>query len=374
MPKFNILELYAGTGRSLEPLLNWKRAGKTLLVDSNPYAKTVYVHNFPRSNYLTSDLTTASPKELETSLGGKVDILLGCPPCQGYSDCGTRTWNDSRNKHMDRFLFYIERFRPRAVGIENVPLAYRSVRFRRLIQWFDEHQFLWSASIVNAALHGSCQTRQRLILVALSREVGIQPSFPSASHGGTRKYFSYREQKMARIDSDPRSMLGVAPGSMRVLRSGSGIANADSLKLGAKSIPTVGEQLEGLPKIGSASAKESNHFEWSHTQRISRRMDNVTEGGRWHGGDDHYSQTYGRLHRRGLARTITNYFPNAGSGRFWHPTENRAISLREAARIQGFPDSFRFLENHGENCCLVGNALDAAFARLTADMLKKYLE
>lgn len=374
MRKLNILELYAGTGRSVQPFLDWSRKGKVLLVDSNPYVRSVYAHNFPRSNYLTSDLTTTSPRELENSLGGKVDILLGCPPCQGYSDCGTRTWNDSRNKHIDRFLFYVERLKPRAVGIENVPLAFRSIRFRRLIESLEAQGFLWTASIINAALYGSCQTRQRLILVALNREIGIQPAFPPATHGGTRKYFSYRKQKLMRIDRDPRSMLGVAPGSMRVLRSDLGMASAGLLTPGDEPIPTVSEKLADLPEIGSSKARTVNHFIWAHTRKTMRRMMNVVEGGRWNGGADHFSQTYGRLHRHGLARTITTYFPNAGSGRFWHPVENRALSLREAARIQGFPDSFRFLDKQGENCALVGNALDDAFANLTSKMLKKYLD
>jgi len=103
-------------------------------------------------------------------------------------------------------------------------------------------------------------------------------------------------------------------------------------------------------------------------------MGQICEGARWSGGRDHYSQAYGRLHRKGLARTITGFFPNAGSGRFWHPCENRSLTLREAARIQGFPDDFRFLKNDSENCVLVGNALDKALADLTFGMIRACLE
>ena len=100
----------------------------------------------------------------------------------------------------------------------------------------------------------------------------------------------------------------------------------------------------------------------------------VPEGQRWEGGADHYSQSYGRLHRQGLARTITCSFPNAGSGRFWHPTENRSLTLREAARIQGIEDGFRFPTQQLHSITIVGNALDSALARAAAKTVLGLLE
>jgi site-specific DNA-cytosine methylase len=103
-------------------------------------------------------------------------------------------------------------------------------------------------------------------------------------------------------------------------------------------------------------------------------MGRVPEGGRWRGGENYYSQCYGRLHRRGLARTITTYFPNPGSGRFWHPTENRALTLREAARIQGFEDEVIFLPPYSRSVDLVGNALDSSIASITYKIIRGCLE
>lgn len=372
--KLNIIELYAGTGRSIQPFLGWKRTGKTLLVDSNAYAKDVYIHNFPNANYANLDLETASARTLEGKLGAKVDILLGCPPCQGYSDCGTRTWNDARNRHMDRFLYYIHYLRPRAIAFENVPLAFRSIRFQRITRFLEQRGYQFSAAVLNAGLFGSCQTRQRLILIALHPDLRMSPTLPSPTHGGNGRYFSYRYLRMKRIDDDPRSMLGVTPASTRVIKSNSESEPMCLSELGKRAIPTVEDTLGDLPPITSVRARKLSHFAWSHKPQILNRMMKVGEGERWSGGADHFSQTYGRLHRKGLARTITNFFPNAGSGRFWHPTENRALSLREAARIQGFPDSFRFLDQHGKNCCLIGNALDSSFSKLTFSVLKKIFE
>jgi DNA (cytosine-5)-methyltransferase 1 len=102
-------------------------------------------------------------------------------------------------------------------------------------------------------------------------------------------------------------------------------------------------------------------------------MANVPEGGQLKCASLYYSQSYGRLHRHGLARTITTAFPNAGSGRFWHPIENRTLTLREAARIQGFPDSFRFPGQPAKSAFLVGNALDKALAETTYEIIRDCL-
>jgi len=127
--------------------------------------------------------------------------------------------------------------------------------------------------------------------------------------------------------------------------------------------------------VGTEAGKKLGHFKWGHKPEMLKRMRAVKEGGRWSGGEDHYSQAYGRLHRDGLARTITTFFANPGSGRFWHPTENRALTLREAARIQGFPDEFEFLmKRPANNCVLVGNALDASLANLSYSSIRGCLD
>jgi DNA (cytosine-5)-methyltransferase 1 len=135
-------------------------------------------------------------------------------------------------------------------------------------------------------------------------------------------------------------------------------------RLGRKAMLTVSQALEGLPKCGTKRAAAMNHVAWAHSAKMVERMSVVAEGGQHGDKQRYFSQAYGRLHRRGLARTITTNFPNPGSGRFWHPTEERTLTLREAARIQGFDDSYLFDGYPSHDAVLVGNALDSALAEL----------
>jgi DNA (cytosine-5)-methyltransferase 1 len=184
-----------------------------------------------------------------------------------------------------------------------------------------------------------------------------------------RRYFGYQSRSFKTLQENPIELLGVTPAAQQLDRN---LPLAKSF--GPKPIPTVKEALTGLPMIGTADANALSHQTWQTSRSMRRRMSRVPEGGRWRGGEDHFSHAYGRLHRRGLARTVTTYFSNPGSGRYWHPTEDRPLTVREAARIQGIEDDFLF---HGPASCisrLVGNALDAAIANVAYLTVRKGLE
>lgn len=341
------------------------------LVDCNEYAAETYLANVPNAPYFTHDLTCIRPSTIERMAGGTVDILLGCPPCQGFSETGARNTRDARNAHLTNFARLAIGLQPLAIGMENVPLAAGGRRFGMFVKTLEAAGYIWTAGVLNAALRGSCQCRHRLVFIALRGDVGVTPIIPQPSSGGTRKrFYCYGTATYKTIGADRVSMLGEAPAARRVRRK----LPVTIEELGDEvDIPTVGECLEGLPPIDSREAKRIQHFSWAHTEEVLQRMEKVREGWRWEGGSDHYSQTYGRLHRAGLARTITTFFPNSGGGRFWHPTENRALSLREAARIQGFPDYFRFKPHYSKAAVLVGNALDASISTTIYSVIRDSL-
>lgn len=369
MKIYNTVELYAGVGRTWEAFRSWNRAKLGLLVDNDPFAADTYKANFPDAPYIKRNLRWMKPADLETLAGGKVDILLGCPPCQGFSDTGKRDPADPRNSHITLYGRYIEALKPSAVVMENVPLMAESPLFARFKKRLERCGYQYVAQVVNAAQYGSCQTRQRLVLVAIHEDIGVMPTLDPATHGGTGHYFSYQRKRLVSIDAFPTELLGITPASHRVQAT----VTVDRT-LGERAIPTVSEIFEGLPQIGSKEARDLSHTAWPSSKKMIARMARVPEGGRWKGGEDHFSHAYGRLHRQGLARTITTCFSNPGSGRFWHPSQERPLTLREAARIQGFEDGFRFQGAMSNSSRLIGNALDAAIASVAFHAVKRCLE
>src|SRR5438445_6587371 len=98
--RFRVVELYAGTARSVQPFRRWPQSRISALIDFDEYAAETYLANVPDAPYYTRDLTNIRASTIERLAGGKVDILLGCPPCQGFSETGTRNPRDLRNAHF----------------------------------------------------------------------------------------------------------------------------------------------------------------------------------------------------------------------------------------------------------------------------------
>lgn len=369
--KLRVAEIYAGTARSVEPFRNWMRCEIALLVDSSSFARKTYLANFPKAPYVKLSVGSVPLRDVVARAEGPIDILLGCPPCQGFSETGKRDPDDPRNSHMRRFARIVEIAKPLAIAIENVPLAATSDECCDLTGTLNENGYNWDATIANAIQYGSCQSRQRFILVGFRGDLNVFPKFPRPTHGSNKRVFSYSSRTFRSVAAHAVDMLGIAPSTQRLGRE---LAGNSLTKLGPNPSKTVWDEIGDLPEVGTAEAKQAQHVGCGHSTAVLRRMGQVPEGGQWSGSDDHYSHTYGRLHRSGFARTITGYFPYAGAGRFWHPCENRALTVREAARIQGFPDSFRFLDSSRKTTALVGNALDSVFATMCYKMIRAALE
>lgn len=372
MRKLNVVELYAGTGRCSAPFAAWRRARVTLLADWSEHARRTYLHNHPRAPYSRVNLSGVDGGELEAIAGGKIHVLLGCPPCQGFSESGKRDDHDPRNQHVLHFARLAVATRPLAVAMENVPLAAKSQQFRDAIALLERGGYEWTAGILNAALYGSAQTRHRLVLLAVRKDVGAAPALPTATHAPMGAYYDYAQGRIRHMADASDDLLGT---------TGPARARADALPTRffrvktSGTIPTFREATAGLPKAGTPEGRSLAHEPWAHSAAMLARMAEVPEGGQLATERAYYGAAYARLHRRGLARTLTTYFANPGSGRFWHPTENRAITVREAARIQGFDDKFAFPGGATlANAVLLGNALDAGLGHATYLGVRRALE
>jgi DNA (cytosine-5)-methyltransferase 1 len=394
--RHDIVDLFAGISGVSAGFGESGRFKPSLLIDIDESARKVFAFNHPRlkSRFLCKDIAKVTAKDVILQAGAAPKGVVGCPPCQGLSDVGLRRHVDDRNHLVDHYFRLIRSLRPQFFVMENVPRVLSYTRFRKQIQITARTYNIWSG-VLNAAHYGVPQTRQRAIVIGYRKDLRVEPTAPPATHCGSRKVFAYDLQKLVSPakHSHSKSILGTYA---RLTKND--IFNSEKL---AESAPfvTCKDALSDLPRASvkhreikyRSTAKTKyqslmrrgaravqNHSPWNHGVKMISSMRKLKAGesplskvGR----KDHpyYSQAYARLHPKGLARTVTTNFHNAGAGRFWHYAAERTLTIREAARLQSFPDHFQFPDDLPRTVQerLLGNAFPPLLARAIARHIHK---
>lgn len=380
------LDLFAGAG-GLSCGFEWLGAGEVVGgVEVDVAAAATFESNHRRARVWTNDIRKLVPASVAEELE-QVDVLLGGPMCQGVSQRGPRDPRDPRNFAFWTFIDFVRELRPRWFVMENVPALVSDVHNRQLaIAVFEAIESLGyhvAADVVNAAWLGVPQLRYRLIVMG---SLSGEPGFPAVVGRGIAGDLD--ESDFVTVDEAIMDLPPVpAGGGTDVAPYLDGVqppsAYARALRRGARRL--------------------FNHWSADTDEINLRRIRFVPEGGNWHDipleflpprfryvrPSDH-TTTYRRLDRSHPAHVITTECGNVTSGAFTHPTQDRAITVREAARLQGFPDAFRFSGPRGSQYRQVGNAVPPLAAReilrsllvpapdvwhrgrLTASLLRRY--
>lgn len=378
MSEFTLVDLFAGAG-GLSAGLEMAGFGAVLANELDPQYAQTYRTNHPSAEVVVGDVRKICEIDLRGRLGvaeGEIDLLAGGPPCQGFSiNAPIRSLDDSRNHLFRDFLRVAGALLPKVILIENVPGIISLGRGTVVKQIYGELAALGYATqhrILFAAHYGVPQMRFRTILIAtrVPRSIIL---FPEPK---------YDVKAVANFTGARELCLSLAP-----------------LLTGAlKPPPRVGDALAGLPKIKGSENKGGFEYETvpkspyeeylregstSITGHMSaglgqvnlERMKHIPPGGSWRDipfdilpkglqrarRSDH-TKRYGRLHPDQLCSTIlTKCDPHWGS--FFHPSQDRVLSVREAARIQSFQDRFRFTGSVTQQYAQVGNAVPPLMAR-----------
>lgn len=331
------VDLFAGCGGLTAGL---KQAGFRVLgaVEIDRDAARAYSDNHPGVALWRRDIRTLSPSRVLNRLRlrpGQLDLLAGCPPCQGYSSIRTHNRSepvsDPRNDLIFDFLRLVRGLRPRAIMLENVPGLENDARFRVFCQKLRQLRYRVSHCVLDAADYGVPQRRKRLILLA-SRRRFIAPAQPSPD---------------LRCVSDVLRNLPV-PG-----------ASGDPLHdLVERRSPRIEALISRIPHDGGSRTDLGPEFQLACHQRV-----------------DGFKDVYGRMGWNTVSPTITGGFVNPSKGRFLHPEQDRAITLREGALLQTFPADYRFSLDRGKYvvAAMIGNALPPEFIRRHALEVKRAL-
>ncbi|MEM3433264.1 MAG: DNA cytosine methyltransferase [Candidatus Methanomethyliaceae archaeon] len=331
------VDLFCGCGGLT---LGLKRAGFRVLLglDIDPLSIKTYKANHPEVEVWERDIRDLDPSDLAFAFGlmkRRLDLLAGCPPCQGFSTMRTLNGairvDDPRNDLLMEFFRFVEALRPRAVMLENVPGLIKDERFAIFCRKMEEFGYLGNHDILNAADYGVPQRRRRLIYLA-----GF----------GIRIPFAAPLRRLKTV----RNAIGSLP-----IAGESGDPVHD---IPERRTAKVMALIRRIPKDGGSRTDLPEEDQLSCHKRCTG-----------------FKDVYGRMTWDDVAPTITSGCFNPSKGRFLHPEENRAITMREAALLQGFPRSYKFPTVYNKTALarMIGNALPPPFIAAHGKIIQKIL-
>ena len=371
-----VLDLFCGAGGFSYGLEQTGRFAVTCGIDLLPDRIETFTRNHPHATGIVADIRSFSIDRL-ASESLRPDVLIGGPPCQGFSSIRpfrTLTEGDPRNSLLEHFILVASHVRPKWVVLENVVGLLTHAQgtvLRDVLNGLQEVGYKTEWRVLNGANHGLPQNRERLVVVG-NRD-GTQFEWPLPTRW-----------------SDHRSMAGKY--AERVERS--------SLFHGT--LPpavTVMEAIHDLPPVSAGRSANfylddvdltdyerdmrrgaevlTMHEATSHTERmlaIIRRAgtnrsalpDGMTTSG--------FSTSYSRLDADKPSVTLTVNFVHPASNKCIHPYQDRALTLREGARLQGFPDRFVFCGNRAHLAKQIGNAVPPVLGRVIGEALAAAME
>ncbi len=393
--KINFIDLFCGAGgfaKGFEMTGKFKCIGG---IDNKPSAIETHKHNFKDSISVCEDIRNFPPKEFKKLLNGQnVDLIIGGPPCPTFSTIGHAKiqsvyknhedkdiTNDPRNDLFLDYLSYVDYFRPKMFVMENVPqflTKYNGATFNAVKEIvkrdLPEYNLVSEVKVLNAVNYGVPQNRKRMILVGYLK--GMDFKYPEITHWFAEGKFN------------------IDPNETKI--------NPEKLK---KHV-SVKDAISDLPSITDnwriSEVEYSKHKGLSPYQKLMRQNTNKSVKNNicrltndrakivfshMHQGciymdlppeirkvlpfrEDIFKDRLKRLVDNNPSWTILAHIGMDGY-MYIHPTENRTLSVREAARIQSFPDDFEFIGNQQETYVQVGNAVPPLLAMNIAESIFK---
>lgn len=324
-PRHTIVDLFSGVGGLS---LGFEQEGFELLFanDIDKDASKTFRYNHPAVKFYEGNIKNLDEKKVKSLLEGRmVSVLVGGVPCQSFSMKGKRILDPSKDDPRDYlFLEFIRLtgiIKPKVAIIENVKgiLSSHDGKIKReILKGFEHLGYKVDFKILNSADYGVAQLRERVIFMA--NRLGKENIFPKPTHT-PKNYVTIRDvfKDIPKYNHEPRKLSGKVLERVKLVKQGA--------------------NWKALPKELQTGSRQSG--------------------------------AYGRLDPDKPSRTLTTRFDTPSGGYVTHPYENRAITVREGARIQSFPDNFIFTGNRISQYKQVGNAVPV---KLSNTLAKAVLE
>lgn len=311
--------------------------------------RDIYKSNFHNAKFLSNDIKDVSDEEISAIKREypSIDLLAGGPPCQGFSLAGKRDVNDSRNTLFQYYLRIAEQLKPKVILMENVKLltSMKTPNGRlvkdEIINYFAQIGYQGRFFVVNAADYGVPQNRYRVIFIGIRNDLGWSPQIAEPLYGDTGDLF----------------------GKPAYFTFGDAVSDLDYLE------------------SGEVSSKDCLHRAVKHPEHVLRWLFDVPQGKSAHDNEDPslrppsgYNTTYKRQVWNQPGCTVTTNYNMISGCNNVHPIATRALTTREAMRLQSFPDSFKMEGKEEVVRTVVGNAVPPLMAfHLANDIISRYL-
>lgn len=386
-----VFDLFCGAGGIA---LGFRQAGYRIVAGTD-LVKTfceTFEHNIPEARSLATDIRKLDTNNLEELVGTGVDVIVGGPSCQGFSTSGGlsrrdgRDVDDPRNRLVLDYLRLVDTVRPSWVAFENVPglLLYHQGRVAiDIVRAFKEIGYTVLPMILLAADYGVPQLRRRLVFIG--NRTGAPSVFPQPTHGDPELWAGYSLPfaHLSRIGHGksngtlPHVTFAEACGDLPEIGEGETI---DGERYGTRAQSAYQQEM----RQGSRKVYQHIAFDLCKADRLAART--LKPGQNWRNLPLNmlpprfskirpYDATtlLRRLEADRPAYTITTKFNEATTGAFIHPCHPRTLSVREAARLQSFPDDFIFQGSPVQMRRQIGNAVPPLMARAVAEAILPYV-
>lgn len=340
----NVLDLFCGAGGLS---YGFESAGFNVVlgIDNDAAALKTFESNHKGAKSICGDITQIHyEKDIKDVIGDiSIDVIIGGPPCQGFSLSGPRNFEDPRNKLYLSYIRLVDEIRPKAFVIENVPglvsLFGGEVR-DNIIRIFTEMGYDVQNKILCASDYGVPQSRKRVVFVGIKKGLGK---------------FEYPEISETQVTCE------MALSDLPPLTETVGEAEQDY----------VCDPANDYQKLMRArSGKVKNHIAATHSEKVQHIISLVPDGGNYKDLPEEYRDSrnfhvaWTRFNSKKPAPTI-----DTGHRHHFHYKYNRVPTVRECARLQSFPDDFEFIGNKTQQFRQVGNAVPPLMAEKIAEKL-----
>jgi DNA (cytosine-5)-methyltransferase 1 len=347
--KPKVIDLFAGVGGLS---LGFEMRGFDVVL-ANEYDASIaaaYTANHKNTKMIVGDITSLDLKQTFEPYKGNIDVVIGGPPCQGFSQKGQRkTIHDERNFLFKYYVAVVDMVKPRYFVMENVPnllTAEGGYFLKEIEELFNKMGYSLEYGVLNASDYGVPQNRRRAVIIGKLNSAAPKLPVPKKTIVTTWDAIS----------------------DLAYLQSGEG----------EEEQPYRCEpQSEYQQLLRKNSKTLYNHVATNHSKLALERLALIPPNAgkevlpKEHLTKSIYSGTWTRMRKDEISVTITTRFDTPSSGKFTHPFLDRAITVREAARIQSFPDDFRFVGNKGSQMKQVGNAVPPLLAVAIAEVIMK---